>query len=79
MISKIAFDDNGEPLGSFEQGMEWTVEAIGELLGVTANDYSWDAATEEWEGDVRAVICNMLVAALGEEHPLHFNLEKIES
>jgi len=66
MTSKLSFDNNGEPLGSFEDGMEWAVEAIGEMLGVSANDYSWDAATEEWEGDVKDVMCSMLSAALGE-------------
>ena len=67
MIAKLAFDNQGEPVGSFEQGMEWAIEALAEELGITANDFSWDAATEEWEGDVRAVMNNMLTAALGEE------------
>ena len=66
MISKLIFGPDGEPAGTFEQGVEWAVEAIGEMLGVSANDYSWDAATEEWEGDVHAVMCNMLTAAFGE-------------
>lgn len=67
MADKPFFDNNGEPCGSFETGMEWAVETIGEMLGVSANDYSWDAATEEWEGDVRAMMCNMLTAALGDD------------
>ena len=66
-FSPIIYEDDGEVSQDFEKGMEWAVEAIGEMLGVSANDYSWDAATEEWEGDVRAVMGNMLTAALGEE------------
>ena len=67
MISEISYDQDGEVSTDFEKGMEWAVEAIGEMLGVSANDYSWDAANEEWEGDVRAVMGNMLTAALGED------------
>jgi len=63
----LAFDNNGDPLGSFEQGVDWTIAKVAETLGIGVNDFSWDAATEEWEGDVQAVICNMLTASLGED------------
>ena len=83
MISQIEMGPDGEPYGTFEDGAEWAIEAMGEILGVDANAYSWDAATEEWEGDVRAVMHNMLYAALGEEAMdqimIKSKLEKLET
>lgn len=67
MIFQLVFDNDGEPIGTFEDGVNWTIEAIAADLGVGVDDFSWDAATEEWEGDVRAVIGSMLTAALGED------------
>lgn len=69
MSHRIDFDDEGTPIGTFDDGVDWTIQAVAEALGVTVNDFSWDAATEEWEGDVRSVIGNMLTAALGEDWP----------
>ena len=37
------------------------------VLGVNPDDVSWDAATEELEGDVRSVLWNILEACFGED------------
>lgn len=51
----------------FDSGVTWAIRQIAVVLGLDCNDFSWDAATEEYDGDVRAIIGNALTAALGEE------------
>ncbi len=50
-MDDLAFDNDGDPLGSFEQGVDWTIAKVAATLGIGANDFSWDAATEEWDMD----------------------------
>jgi hypothetical protein len=48
-------------------GVNYAIERLCEILGVDPKAISWDAATETVDGDVMSVICNVLVAAYGEE------------
>lgn len=59
------FDSPAYPV--FDSGVTWTIGQLAVVLSVDCNDFSWDAATEEYDGDVRAVIGNAITAALGEE------------
>jgi hypothetical protein len=64
---RLSFDNNGEPLGSFDDGVTYSIQLMAELLGVPEDSFSMDAATEEYEGDVMAVMSNLLVAAMGDD------------
>lgn len=66
-MTDIVFDNNGEPLGTFTDGVEWATVALASALGMKPDDFSWDAATEEYEGDVIAVMCNVLNVAFGDD------------
>lgn len=66
-MADLVFDNDGDPLGSFEQGVDWAIGTFAQIMGLDLNDFSWDAATEEWEGDVRAVMHNALTAAFGDD------------
>jgi hypothetical protein len=48
-------------------GVNYAIERLCEILGVDPKSINWDAATETVDGDVMSVICNVLVAAYGEE------------
>jgi hypothetical protein len=48
-------------------GVNYAIERLCEILGVDPKAVNWDAATETLDGDVMSVICNVLVAAYGEE------------
>ena len=48
-------------------GVNYAIERLCEILGVDPKAINWDAATETLDGDVMSVICNVLVAAYGEE------------
>lgn len=51
----------------FSNGVEYVIQIVAESLGVHPDEFSWDAATEEFEGDVRSVVGNMLTAAFGDD------------
>jgi hypothetical protein len=48
-------------------GVDFAMTQLCSVLGVDPKAVSWDAATETVDGDVRAVIGNILLAKLGEE------------
>lgn len=52
---------------AFDAGVDFAIERLALVLGLDVNDFSWDAATEEYDGDVRAVIGNALNARFGDE------------
>lgn len=54
----IAFDD---------AAVDFTLVQLCKVLGIDPESFSWDAATETFEGDVRAVIGNILRAKFGED------------
>ncbi len=66
-MQAVKFDEDGNPLGSFEEGVECAIEMFARSFGIDVNDFSWDAATEEWEGDVMAVIANCITARFGDD------------
>jgi len=47
-------------------GLDYAMTQLCELLGVDQNAVTWDAATETLDGDVRAVLGNILRAKYGE-------------
>lgn len=50
-------------------GIDFAIEQLAMVLGVDAAAVNWDAATETEEGDVRAVLGNVLTARFGESWP----------
>jgi hypothetical protein len=48
-------------------GCDFAIFQLASVLGIKPDAFSWDAATEELDGDVRAVIGNALTAALGDD------------
>ena len=48
-------------------GCNFAMEQLCEFLGVNPRDVRWDAATETLDGDVQAVIGNILRAKYGED------------
>lgn len=48
-------------------GVNYAIERLCEIFGIDPKTISWDAATETLDGDVMSVLCNVLVAAYGEE------------
>ena len=48
-------------------GVNYAIERLCEIFGIDPKSINWDAATETLDGDVMSVICNVLVAAYGEE------------
>lgn len=66
-MSDIVFDNNGEPLGTFEDGVIWATEMWASCLGVPSESISWDAATETYDGDVAAVLHGIMASAFGDE------------
>lgn len=57
-LPDVPFDDDEELI--FSQGVDYAILIVAQQLGVHPDDFSWDAATEEFEGDVRAVVGNLL-------------------
>ena len=51
----------------WNEGVNYAIKQLCELLGIDWRTINWDAATETLDGDVRSVIGNVLVAAYGEE------------
>lgn len=50
-------------------GCDYALDRLCEVLRVDPEAVSWDAATETLDGDVRAVIGNILTAAFGDDWP----------
>ncbi|AOX16951.1 hypothetical protein [Kozakia baliensis] len=50
-----------------DEGANFVLEELCERLGVEEGAVAWDAATETWEGDVSAVLGNILEEAFGED------------
>lgn len=48
-------------------GVDYAITQLCSVFGVDPKAISWDAATETLDGDVSSVLCNVLVAAYGEE------------
>jgi hypothetical protein len=48
-------------------GCDFAIFQLASVLGIKPDAFSWDAATEELDGDVRAVIGNALTAAFGDD------------
>lgn len=48
-------------------GVNYAIERLCQIFDVDPKSISWDAATETLDGDVMSVLCNVLVAAYGEE------------
>lgn len=48
-------------------GCDFAICQLAAVLGTEPSAFSWDAATEELDGDVRAIIGNALAAGLGED------------
>lgn len=48
-------------------GVNFAIEQLCGIFGVDPKSINWDAATETLDGDVSSVLCNVLVAAYGEE------------
>lgn len=48
-------------------GVNFAITQLCSIFDVDPKAISWDAATETAEGDVSSVLCNVLVAAYGEE------------
>lgn len=51
----------------WQEGCNFAMEQLCEFLGVNPRDVRWDAATETLDGDVQAVIGNILRAKYGED------------
>jgi hypothetical protein len=65
-----AVDDwRTDPTGSeaWNAGCDFAMTHLCTVLKVDPNAVTWDAATEELEGDVRAVLDNILTAAFGDD------------
>lgn len=54
---------------AWNAGCDFAMTALCKMLKVDPNSVSWDAATEELEGDVMSVIGNIMVAAFGDKWP----------
>lgn len=51
----------------WQAGLDFAMIQLCTVMGVDPHDVTWDAATEETEGDVRAIIWNILRAKMGED------------
>lgn len=52
---------------AWNAGCDFAMTAICKMLKVDPHSISWDAATEELEGDVMSVIGNIMMAAFGDD------------
>lgn len=52
-----------------DAAVDFTLVQLCRVLAVDPESISWDAATETFEGDVQAVIGNILRAKFGDEWP----------
>jgi hypothetical protein len=58
--------------GIWQSGVDTALIELCAVLGVDVNSFSWDAATETTDGDIRAVIGNIMRAKYGEDwDPAH--------
>lgn len=56
-------------------GCDFAMTQLCVVLEVDPKSVSWDAATEELEGDVRSVIGNIITAAFGDDWPTPATIE----
>lgn len=56
-------------------GCDFAMTQLCKVLNVDPHSVSWDAATEELDGDVRSVIGNILTAAFGDDWPTSATIE----
>lgn len=69
-INPTSATDLGEVTGEngeLDAGINYAIERLCEILDVDPKSISWDAATETLDGDVMSVICNVLIAAYGDD------------
>jgi hypothetical protein len=60
-------DDDPTASKEWNEGCDFAMTQLCKFLGVEPSSISWDAATETVEGDVSAVIGNILRAKFGED------------
>ena len=53
--------------GTHDEGIDLALVQLAKILGVDPKAVTWDAATETVEGDVTAVISNILCAKYGDD------------
>lgn len=69
-LEAVSSIHEAEPVGAngeLDAGINYAIERLCEILDIDPKSISWDAATETMDGDVSSVICNVLIAAYGEE------------
>ena len=64
-IQAYANDPTADP--RWNDGCDFAMTQLCKFLGVEPNNVRWDAATEAVDGDVQAVIGNILRAKFGED------------
>jgi hypothetical protein len=59
----------GDPTADerWNEGCDFAMLQLCQVLGVDPHTVSWDAATETVDGDVQSVIGNILRAGMGED------------
>ena len=62
----VAWQDDPAADERWNAGLDYAMEQLCSLLGVDMDKVTWDAATETLDGDVRAVLGNILRAKYGE-------------
>lgn len=62
---EIVFDNNGEVLGTFEDGVSWTIERIETYLLSTDQLITGKYCAEAFQNDVDIVIRGMINLHLG--------------
>ena len=66
---EMADDWQSDPAASaaWNAGCDFAMTSLCKMLNVDPNSISWDAATEELEGDVMSVIGNIMREAFGDD------------
>lgn len=64
---------------AFGEGVTYAIQIVAESLGTHPDEFSWDAATEEFEGDVRSIVSNMLNVITEDHHQLRALLDAKEA
>ncbi|MHC2163091.1 hypothetical protein [Bradyrhizobium ottawaense] len=62
-----ATDEDPTASKEWNEGCDFALEQLGKYLGIDLSTITWDGATETVEGDVDAVIGNILRAKFGED------------
>jgi hypothetical protein len=60
-------DDDPTASEEWNAGCDFAMVQLCAVLGIEPNSISWDAATETVDGDVCAVICNIMRAKFGDD------------